>query len=125
MSINPSTGAITFNAAPDYENPDDADTDGVYEVEVTVTDIVGYTSSQTINITTDEVPFGIEFTDIIGTPNEGENGSFTGVLTYPPTSNVTVPISSTSSAVTVVPSTLTFTPDNWNVPQEILVITYR
>ena len=34
-----------------------------------------------------------------------------------------MPISSTSSAVTVVPSTLTFTPDNWNVPQEILVIT--
>ena len=33
-----STGVLTFNAAKDYENPDDADTDHTYEVTVQVTD---------------------------------------------------------------------------------------
>ena len=123
VSINPSTGAITFNAAPDYENPDDADTDGVYEVEVTVTDIVGYTSSQTINITTDEVPFGIEFTAVEDSPSEGDPASFTTVLSSPPTANVTIPLTSSTSGVYPIPNSVTFTPDNWNVPQTIDVLT--
>ena len=123
VSINPSTGAITFNAAPDYENPDDADTDGVYEVEVTVTDIVGYTSSQIINITTDEVPFGIEFTVVEDSPTEGDNGSYTAVLTSAPAANVTIPLTTTGEGLNIIPSSVTFTPDNWNVPQTVEVYT--
>ena len=124
VTINPNTGAISFGTAPDYANPDDADTDGVYEVIVQVNDLVGTTVTQTIQITTQEVPFGIEFTAVEGSPTEGEQGSYTGVLTSQPTANVTIPITFTDSGVSnLSPSTLTFTPANWNVPQTVTVNT--
>ncbi|MDB4612764.1 cadherin repeat domain-containing protein, partial [Flavobacteriaceae bacterium] len=59
VSINPTTGVISFNSAPDFDNLDDADGDGVYEVIVQASDVVGYTVTQTINITALEVPYGI------------------------------------------------------------------
>ncbi|HEY0156888.1 MAG TPA: Ig-like domain-containing protein [Thermoanaerobaculia bacterium] len=49
FSINASTGALTFNSAPDFESPADADTDNAYVVEVTVTD-GAMTDVQTITI---------------------------------------------------------------------------
>ena len=54
VTINPNTGAISFGTAPDYANPDDANTDGIYEVIVQVNDMVGATVTQTIQITTQE-----------------------------------------------------------------------
>ncbi|MDC1392377.1 gliding motility-associated C-terminal domain-containing protein, partial [Flavobacteriaceae bacterium] len=124
VTINPNTGAISFGTAPDYANPDDANTDGIYEVIVQVNDMVGATVTQTIQITTQEVPFGIEFTAVEGSPTEGEQGSYTGVLTSQPTANVTIPITFTGSGVSnLSPSTLTFTPANWNVPQTVTVNT--
>jgi hypothetical protein len=50
FSINPTTGALTFLAAPDAENPTDANTDGVYEVQVTVNDGNSGTDVQTISV---------------------------------------------------------------------------
>ena len=38
FTINASTGALSFLAAPDYEAPNDADTDNVYDVTVQVSD---------------------------------------------------------------------------------------
>ena len=38
FSIDPDTGVLTFNAAPDFEVPADAGGDNVYDVQVTVTD---------------------------------------------------------------------------------------
>ena len=38
FSINPTTGALTFSAVPDYENPADQNTDNFYNVTVRVTD---------------------------------------------------------------------------------------
>ena len=43
VTINPQTGAISVSPAPEFDTPTDADADGVYQVEVTATDIVGYT----------------------------------------------------------------------------------
>ena len=37
-AVNATTGVLTFNTAPDYETPTDANTDGVYEVTVQVDD---------------------------------------------------------------------------------------
>jgi len=51
FSIVPGSGVLTFAAAPDFENPTDADTDGVYEVEVTVSDGNGGTDVQLIRVT--------------------------------------------------------------------------
>jgi len=52
FSINSSTGALTFIAAPDYEVPVDADLDNVYEVAVTVTDngTMPMSDSQTLSV---------------------------------------------------------------------------
>ncbi len=38
FSIDPTSGVLTFNSAPDFEAPGDANTDNAYEVQVTVTD---------------------------------------------------------------------------------------
>ncbi|MDQ2082928.1 VCBS domain-containing protein [Xanthobacteraceae bacterium Astr-EGSB] len=38
FTINPSTGALSFVAAPDYENPTDMGGDNVYDVDVQVSD---------------------------------------------------------------------------------------
>ena len=45
-----SAGALTFNRAPDFETFADADSDGVYEVEVTADDGNGGTTAQTVTI---------------------------------------------------------------------------
>jgi gliding motility-associated-like protein len=123
VSINPTTGVITFNSAPDFDNLDDADGDGVYEVIVQASDVVGYTVTQTINITALEVPYGIEFTAVEANPTEGEAGSYTAVLTSAPSAPVTIPLTSSNSRASLSPATLTFTPDNWNVPQTVTVNT--
>ena len=51
FSIDPNTGALTFDNAPDYENPGDVGTDNVYEVEVTADDGNGGADVQTLSIT--------------------------------------------------------------------------
>ncbi len=53
---------------------------------------------------------------------EGSSTSFTVVLTAQPVSNVTIAYTSgDTTAGTVSPATLTFTPANWNVPQTVAV----
>jgi len=55
FSIDTNTGVLTFNAAPDYENPGDSNTDNDYVVEVTADDGNGGTDSQTITVTVTDV----------------------------------------------------------------------
>ncbi|MBU0653550.1 MAG: cadherin domain-containing protein [Gammaproteobacteria bacterium] len=51
FSINPATGELTFNTAPDFENPTDGNGDNVYEVAVTADDGKGNTDTQVLSIT--------------------------------------------------------------------------
>jgi len=51
FSIDSETGELTFGAAPDFETPADANTDNVYEVQVTADDGDGETDSETIAVT--------------------------------------------------------------------------
>ena len=51
FDVNSSSGAITFKAAPDFENPLDDGANNQYEVEVKATDALGASSTQTITIT--------------------------------------------------------------------------
>ena len=51
FAIDTNTGVISFQAAPDYENPTDSDTDNDYVVEVTATDASSNTSIQTLTVT--------------------------------------------------------------------------
>ncbi|WP_230971554.1 cadherin domain-containing protein [Nitrogeniibacter aestuarii] len=55
FSINSSTGVLTFNSAPNYESPADADTNNVYEVTVRVSDGNGGTDTQAISVTVTNV----------------------------------------------------------------------
>ena len=126
VTINPQTGAISVSPAPDFDTPTDANEDGIYQVEVTATDIVGYTVTKPMTIKVLEVPFGIEFSAVEASPSEGQQGSYTAVLTYPPTGPVTIPLTTANGVVSSIsPSSITFTPDNWNVPQTVLVNTFN
>ncbi|MFC1766877.1 cadherin domain-containing protein, partial [Planctomycetota bacterium] len=51
FSINSSTGALTFDAAPDYETPTDDGTNNTYIVQVRAADGNGSTDDQTITVT--------------------------------------------------------------------------
>ncbi|WP_020558784.1 cadherin domain-containing protein [Thiofilum flexile] len=55
FSIDPSTGVLTFNAAPDFESPTDADANNTYIVQVTVSDGRGGTAVQDLTITVTDV----------------------------------------------------------------------
>ena len=50
FTINPSTGALTFIAAPNYERPFDSDKNNSYIVTIRATDFAGYTSTQTTTV---------------------------------------------------------------------------
>ena len=50
FTINSSSGAISFNNIPDYENPADADANNVYALTLEVSDSI-HTTSQALNIT--------------------------------------------------------------------------
>ena len=53
LSINPSSGAISFAINPDYENPADSDANNIYELMLEVSDST-HTTSQALAITVDD-----------------------------------------------------------------------
>jgi len=55
FAVDAATGAVTFLAAPDFENPADADGDNVYEIEVIASDGVN-TATQAVTITVADTP---------------------------------------------------------------------
>jgi len=55
FGIDVNTGVLTFNAAPDYENPADSGANNVYDVQVTVADSGSLTDVQDIAVTVTDV----------------------------------------------------------------------
>jgi hypothetical protein len=51
FSIDTNSGVLTFDSAPDFETPADANTDNVYEVTVEASDGNGGSDSQSISVT--------------------------------------------------------------------------
>ena len=49
--VRPNTGVLLFTSAKDFENPDDADTDGIYEVTVQVRDGDSLTGTADLTVT--------------------------------------------------------------------------
>ena len=111
---------VTVTAAQDAAAVDDdpvtlthavsgGDYEGVTAAEVEVTIIEDDTTGVTISITALEVA-------------EGDTGHYTIVLDTEPTADVTVEIQAPEDTdITVAPLTLTFTADNWNTPQTVIV----
>ena len=54
FTINPDTGEVRFRAAPDFEDPDDADGDNVYDIIVTASDGTNRTDQSVAITVTDE-----------------------------------------------------------------------
>ena len=50
VSVNATSGSLTFDSAPDYETPSDANGDNIFNVEVTVTGSTSGTDVRTITI---------------------------------------------------------------------------
>jgi gliding motility-associated-like protein len=51
LQINPTNGDLSFNTAPDFEIPTDVNSDNIYEVDVTATDINGLSDTITLFVT--------------------------------------------------------------------------
>ena len=58
FSIPDTSGALTFEARPDYEAPGDANTDNVYEVTVVATDSDGNRGTKAVKVTVTNVDEG-------------------------------------------------------------------
>ena len=67
------TGLMTFRSPPDYERPDDADRNNIYEVEVRPYD-GRYYGSHNVTVTVEDV------TEIIGPASISQSENFEGVL---------------------------------------------
>ena len=65
---DPLTGALTFQAAPDFEAPGDADGDNVFEVEVSVTDSINDPVVQALTVTVTDDPADNPDAPIPGAP---------------------------------------------------------
>ena len=59
--------------------------------------------------------------DLSSKLNEGESGTYTLVLKSPPDSTATIAITSTNPDITLSPASLTFTTDNWYIPQTVRI----
>ena len=79
FSIVSTTGVVSM-VARDFENPEDADTDNVYEVTITATDEDNNTDSEDWMVTVDNMTETVTFTiDTIDDVNVNENSAYTGV----------------------------------------------
>lgn len=89
FTINTSTGALSFAAPPDYENPTDADGNNIYTVTVQASDGNGGLDTQTISVTVANAADG-------ASPVIGSNGGGAAA---------SISISENTTAVTTVAAT--------------------
>jgi Cadherin-like beta sandwich domain/Abnormal spindle-like microcephaly-assoc'd, ASPM-SPD-2-Hydin/Cadherin domain len=129
FTLNPTSGALSFTTARDFETPTDANSDGIYEVTVTVTDNATPTpasDSQALSITVtnvNEMPSftkGVDQTKPYGTStaqsvsgwataiNDGDS-TVTQALTFNITGNTNTGLFTTRPAISST-GTLTYTP---------------
>ncbi len=104
-------GNIAFSITTFAATSADANYNGLDPANVSVTN-------------TDNESAGITISPVVGlsTTESGGTASFTVVLTAAPTADVTIPLfSSDATEGTVSPSTITFTPANWNTPQTVTI----
>ena len=106
FSINSSTGVVTFNTSPDFENPGDANSDNVYEVTIRVSDGTA-TADQTVTITVEDVDEAPAITSA-ATASVAENTSgtvYTATATDAEGDAVTFSLSGTDAALFTIDAT--------------------
>ncbi|MEM7473566.1 MAG: DUF4347 domain-containing protein [Planctomycetota bacterium] len=75
FSIVTASGNLAFVTAPDFETPTDANTDNVYEVEITASDGAGNSTSQLLRVTVDPVNDNIPIFSSPASASVNENSS--------------------------------------------------
>ncbi len=71
-----SNGVLSFKNAPDYENPDDSNQDGVYNITIRATDSAGNTTDQAITITVTDVNENTTATKVILKTGDDQDGAY-------------------------------------------------
>ena len=100
-------GAVRVMVMPDTEDP--------------ATYTVGTASEASVTVTDDDMR-GVMLTQTALTISEAApEGFYDVVLTSEPTADVTITLSSDNADVTVSPTELTFTPENWDTSQRVTV----
>ena len=74
FTLDPSSGVLSFNQAPDFETPADDNSDNTYELELSVDDGAN-TSSQAIDVTVTDVDEAPTFTSASESVSVNENAS--------------------------------------------------
>ncbi len=77
FSLDSATGVLTFNTAPDFENPTDNNADNTYEVEITTSDNLGASLAQLVKITVTNVNDAPTASNNTVTTNEDTPYTFT------------------------------------------------
>ncbi|WP_254512720.1 DNRLRE domain-containing protein [Anatilimnocola floriformis] len=83
----------------------------------------GFNPADVSVINTDNETPGVTVQPLFGlvTNENGGTATFTIVLNFPPTANVTVGLSSSDTTEGSVPASVVFTPANWSTPQTVTV----
>ncbi|MFZ2725938.1 MAG: choice-of-anchor U domain-containing protein, partial [Methylococcaceae bacterium] len=122
FSINATTGALSFINPPDFENPTDSDSNNSYLVDVTASDNNNGTDTQSLTVNINNLAAVIITPSTAQTTGEnGSNATYSIVLNDVPATNVVLNFTSSDTSEGTVTSSLTFTPSNWNTPQNLVV----
>ena len=139
VTITPTSGAVgvatvspeTLTFSPDNWNQPQTITlaaehdDDAYNEDVTISHVIaGYddvtTANEVVVAVPDDDTAGVTIAPTALTIAEGDQDTYTVVLTSRPANHMTItPTSGDEDVATVSPETLTFAPDNWNQPQTI------
>ena len=110
FTIDPATGVVSFNEAPDAENPDDANGDNVYDIVVTASDNTGGTpdTTQAVAITVtgvnDNAP--VFTSPAMASVEENQTAAYTALATDADGDPLTYSLSGTDAArFTIDPAT--------------------
>ncbi|MEM7028701.1 MAG: FG-GAP-like repeat-containing protein [Chloroflexota bacterium] len=120
ISAGNTTGTITIDILDDVLN----DGDETFTISLSNASgaILGLPKTATITIEDDERPIGVLLsTSTFSVTEAGVTDSYTMALVSEPTDDVTITISP-DGETTVNPTSVTFTPANWNVPQTVTII---
>ena len=109
FTINATTGEVSFNEAPDVENPDDANGDNVYDIVVTASDNTGGTTdaNQAVAITVTGVN---DNTPVFTSPatasvEENQTAAYTALATDADGDPLTYSLSGTDAALFMIDAT--------------------
>ena len=79
--LHPMNHELTFVATPDFENPTDADLDNVYEVFVSVSDLIGNLDTQVLSVTVTDVQSTLSIDDVTDFELNSGMSNFTFTVT--------------------------------------------